>query len=80
MGKETSCEAPHGWQRPSNENINAELRRFIPKGTDLATVTHEQLQEYEDLINDTPRVVLDGLTQREVFFNLDPSEDAAFTA
>nr|WP_268871041.1 hypothetical protein [Corynebacterium auriscanis] len=43
-------------------------------------MTHEQLQEYEDLINDTPRVVLDGLTPREVFFNLDPSEDVAFTA
>lgn len=74
------CDPHSPWQRPSNENINAELRRFIPKGTDLTTVTHKQLQEYEDLINDTPRVVLDGLTPREVFFNLDPSENVAFTA
>lgn len=74
------CDPHSPWQRPSNENINAELRRFYPKGTDFAAVSDEQLHGVQELINDTPRVVLDGATPREVFFGIETGPPVAFTA
>lgn len=37
-----------------------------PKGTDFATITDEETQQVQDLLNDRPRVVLGGQTPREV--------------
>ncbi|WOD09336.1 IS30 family transposase [Marinomonas sp. GJ51-6] len=31
------------WERGSNENFNGLLRQYIPKGTDLRTVTDEEI-------------------------------------
>ncbi|MGP5247895.1 IS30 family transposase, partial [Corynebacterium flavescens] len=36
------------------------------KGTDFATITDEETQQVQDLLNDRPRVVLGGQTPREV--------------
>ncbi|UBI03757.1 IS30 family transposase [Corynebacterium falsenii] len=52
------CDSHSPWQRPSNENINAELRRFHPKKTDFDDVTDADLHRVQELINDTPRVAL----------------------
>lgn len=57
------------WQRGTNENTNGLLREFIPKGTDIGTVTERQLQEYVKLINSRPRKILEYLTPEEVYFN-----------
>lgn len=74
------CDPHSPWQRPSNENINAELRRFYSKGTDFGQVTDDDLHKVQELINDTPRVVLDGRNPREVFFGIEPTPPVAFTA
>lgn len=55
------------WERGSNENGNRMLRRFIPKGTDLNGLTEEELQRYEDWVNNYPRRILKYKTANEVF-------------
>lgn len=46
------------WERGSNENGNRILRRFVPKGTDIGTLTDEDLQRIEDWVNNYPRKIL----------------------
>lgn len=54
-------------ERGTNERINREIRRLIPKGTDLSKYTREQIQHVEDWVNDYPRQVLGFATSRELF-------------
>lgn len=58
---------PHKpWQRGTNENTNDIVRFFFPKGFDFGTVTDENIQEVEDLINNRPRKCLGWKTPAEV--------------
>ena len=57
----------HSWERGTNENTNGLLRQYLPKGTDLAQVTDEQLRSYVRQINHRPRKCLDFQTAFEVF-------------
>lgn len=60
---------PHKpWQRGTNENTNDIIRFFFPKGFDFRTVTDEDIQFVEDLINNRPRKCLGWSTPAEVFF------------
>ena len=60
---------PHKpWQRGTNENTNDIIRFFFPKGFDFRTVTDEDVQLVEDLINNRPRKCLGWKTPAEVFF------------
>lgn len=58
------------YERGSNENINGLIRRYFPKKTNFALVSHEEIQRVEYLLNTRPRKRLGGLTPYEVFFNL----------
>ncbi len=59
---------PHKpWQRGTNENTNDLVRFFFPKGFDFRTVTDEDVQFVEDLINNRPRECLGWKTPYEVF-------------
>ena len=58
---------PHKpWQRGTNENTNDIIRFFFPKGFDFRTVTDEDVQFVEDLINNRPRKCLGWKTPAEV--------------
>jgi len=46
------------WERGSNENGNRILRRFVPKGMDIGTLTDSALQQIEDWVNNYPRKLL----------------------
>lgn len=60
---------PHKpWQRGTNENTNDMIRFFFPKGFDFRTVTDEDVQLVENLINNRPRKCLGWKTPAEVFF------------
>ena len=54
------------WERGSNENGNRILRRFVPKGMDLSNLTVEQLQRYEDWVNNYPRKIFGYKTANEM--------------
>ena len=59
---------PHKpWQRGTNENTNDIVRFFFPKGFDFRTITDEDVQFIEDLINNRPRACLNWKTPAEVF-------------
>ena len=60
---------PHKpWQRGTNENTNDIIRFFFPKGFDFRTVTADDIQLVENIINNRPRKCLDWKTPAEVFY------------
>lgn len=68
---EISCYFAHPYcshERGSNENLNGLIRRFLPKGTDFAKVSEEQLEGIQCLLNSRPRKRFGGKTPLEVFY------------
>ena len=47
-------------ERGSNENQNAFIRRFIPKGVSISNYSSAQLHDIENYINTYPRRIFDG--------------------
>ena len=58
------------WQKGMNENCNGILRRFIPKGTDLNTISQYKLETILEKINGKPRKIL-NFTSAEKMFNIE---------
>ncbi|MDP2929911.1 MAG: IS30 family transposase [Candidatus Omnitrophota bacterium] len=62
---------PHSpWERGTNENTNALVRQFFPKGTDFSKVSLGQINRVQNLLNDRPRKVLEFFTPHETFVKL----------
>lgn len=61
------AEAHSPWQRPTNENGNGLIRRYVGKGTDLSRFSATDLRGIEDRINTMPRRVLGWATARQVY-------------
>jgi len=62
---------PHSpWERGTNENTNALIRQFFPKGTDFSKVSLKNIKQAQDMLNDRPRKTLGFLTPHEVFGKL----------
>ena len=61
------CHPYASCERGTNERINREIRRLIPKGSDLSKFSVEEIQRVEDWVNDYPRQVLGYATSRELF-------------
>ena len=53
------------FERGTNENNNRLIRRFIPKGTDIADYSRKQVQTVEDWINSMERESLGGMSAAE---------------
>lgn len=66
----TRCYFAHTYrscERGTNENTNGLIRWYLPKGTDLATVTDEMIAKIERVLNTRPRKRLQYQTPLEVF-------------
>lgn len=61
------CDPYCSWQKGSNENHNGILRRYIPKKTDLKTLSQGELNLILEDINNKPRKCLDYETAKEAF-------------
>jgi IS30 family transposase len=60
------CHPYHSWEKGLVENSNRWLREFIPKKTDLKSISFEFLKDIENYFNHKPRECLNGRTAFEV--------------
>jgi transposase, IS30 family len=60
------CNPYHSWEKGGVENANRLIRRFAPKGCNIAKITHKQVAYIEHWINTLPRQILDYKTATEV--------------
>lgn len=69
-GKRTTvyyCHPYSSYERGTNERINREVRRLVPKGTDLSKYCENDVSAVQKWVNNYPRQVLDFATSRELF-------------
>jgi len=65
------------YEKGGVENVNGIIRRYIPKGTRLETLTAADIQRIEDYINNMPRKILGYKTANKVYGELLPKQLAA---
>lgn len=54
-------------ERGTNERINREIRRLVPKGTNLDKYSNADVKQIEDWVNNYPRKVLGFASSQELF-------------
>lgn len=61
------CHPYSAYERGTNERLNREVRRLVPKGTDLTPYTQAEVQSIIDWVNHYPREIFDFATSAERF-------------
>lgn len=60
------CDPYASWQKGGVENINGLLRQYLPRKTDLATITDNDIYEIQEKLNNRPRKSLNYFTPNEI--------------
>ena len=60
------CEPYSSWQRGTNEHTNGLVRQYLPKKTNFATISNEDIKLIESRLNNRPRKCLGFKTPLEV--------------
>jgi len=58
------------FEKGSVENLNGLIRRFIPKGSNLSSLTPEMVERVQNQVNSYPRKILGYMTAQEKFDEL----------
>ena len=69
-GKRTNifyCHPYSAYERGTNERLNREVRRLVPKGFDLSKLSDQDVAYIEKWVNDYPRRILDYASSEETF-------------
>lgn len=61
------CHPYSSYERGTNERLNREIRRKLPKGTNFNRISDKEVQAVEDWVNAYPKAVLGYATANEVF-------------
>ena len=64
------CHLYHSWEKGTVENTNGRIRRYIPKGVSIDTISDEYIAALEYKLNSTPRKCLKYLTPYEMMHKL----------
>lgn len=64
------CHPFHSWEKGTVENTIGLIRRFIPKGTDIAPLQNRTIKRIENTLNNRPRKCLGFRTPAESFHYL----------
>lgn len=68
IGKRTNlffCHPFASSERGSNENANKLIRKYIPKGADISQYSNDFVKDMENIINNYPRRLFNGLSSNE---------------
>lgn len=61
------CQPYHSWEKGGVENANRLIRRYVPKGCDIAQYTQQEIWAIQHKINGKPRKILNYQTAKEVY-------------
>lgn len=69
LGLDVYCtDAYASWQKGAIENTNKLIRQYIPKGTDISTITDRKIKRIQAKINRRPREKLNFSTPKREFY------------
>lgn len=61
------CHPYSSWERGSNERMNREIRRLIPKGTAIGKLTPKEIRHVQDWVNSYPREIFGYVSSEELY-------------
>lgn len=59
------CDPYSSWQKGGVENLNGLIREYLPKDTNMNTITEEQVYRIQEILNNRPRKKLGYLTPNQ---------------
>ncbi|MDF1497016.1 MAG: IS30 family transposase, partial [Patescibacteria group bacterium] len=61
------CDPYKSCQKGGVENLNGLIRQYLPRGINLNNITHLQIYEIQEKLNNRPRKLLNYKTPNEVY-------------